>query len=271
MKCKYCNSNTHTIKDCNSRVSIMLFSHVSSIMFTNPINFRHQIQELKVLRQSDLSMVCKKLHQPISGNKSELIFRILKEFFYLSYERVPTEQARLEMIMSIHTSYTDLLETIYIDRPIVINLIQMIDTWYWYTYGLMRNGQPLSEYRDELQEFYLTINMSNALLQTLDNTRNKLTKISIKFEPLKQNKEDQDQDQDQDKDQLEDEECAICYEDTCKTAQLGCGHKFCGNCICEVAKVTTKSFILCALCRDEITEIKVSDEDTKKQLEVYIE
>jgi hypothetical protein len=262
MKCKYCNSNTHTIKDCNSRVSIMLFSHVSSIMFTNPINFRYQIQELKVLRQSDLSMVCKKLHQPISGNKSELIFRILKEFFYLSYERVPTEQARLEMIMSIHTSYTDLLETIYIDRPIVINLIQMIDTWYWYTYGLMRNGQPLSEYRDELQEFYLTINMSNALLQTLDNTRNKLTKIAIKFEPLKQNKEDKEE---------EDEECAICYEDTCKTAQLGCGHKFCANCICEVAKATTKSFILCALCRDEITEIKVSDEDTKKQLELYIE
>ena len=60
-------------------------------------------------------------------------------------------------------------------------------------------------------------------------------------------------------------------EDACKTAQLGCGHKFCGNCICEVAKATTKSFILCALCRDEITEIKVSDEDTKKQLELYIE
>jgi len=230
-------------------------------MFTNPINFRYQIQQLKYLRQSDLSMICKKLHQPMSGNKSELIFRILKTYFNLSYDRVPTEEARHEMIMAIHISYTDLLETIYIDRPIVINLIQMIDTWYWYTYGLMRNGQPLSEYRDELQEFYLTINMSNALLQTLGNTRNKLTKISIKFEPLlEQNKEDK-----------EDEECAICYEDTCKTAQLGCGHKFCANCICEVAKVTTKSFILCALCRDEITEIKVSDEDTKKQLEVYIE
>ena len=262
MKCKYCNSNTHTIKDCNSRVSIMLFSHVSSIMFTNPINFRYQIQELKKFRQSDLSMVCKKLHQPMSGNKTELISRILKEFFHLSYERVPTEDARHEMIMAIHTSYTDLLETIYIDRPIVINLIQMIDTWYWYTYGLMRNGQPLAAYRNELQAFYLTINMSNALLESIDAIK-KLTKISIKFEPLKQNKED--------KEEEEEDECAICYEDTCKTAQLGCGHKFCANCICEVAKATTKSFILCALCRDEITEIKVSDEDTKKQLEVYIE
>jgi len=134
----------------------------------------------------------------------------------------------------------------------------MIDTWYWYTYGLMRNGLPLSEYRAELQEFYLAINMSNALLQTLDNTSNKLTKISIKFEPLEQ------------QNQLEDEECAICYEENCKTAQLGCGHKFCGNCICEIAKATTKSFILCALCRDEINEIKVSDEETNRQLKEYI-
>jgi hypothetical protein len=227
-------------------------------MFSNPINFRYQIQQLKYLRHSDLSMICKKLHQPMSGNKPELIFRILKTYFNLSYDRVPTEEARHEMIMAIHISYTDLLETIDIDRPIVINLIQMIDTWYWYTYGLMRNGLPLSEYRAELQEFYLAINMSNALLQTLDNTSNKLTKISIKFEPLEQ------------QNQLEDEECAICYEENCKTAQLGCGHKFCGNCICEIAKATTKSFILCALCRDEINEIKVSDEETNRQLKEYI-
>jgi hypothetical protein len=229
-------------------------------MFTNPINFRYQIQALKDLRQSDLSMVCKKLHQPMSGNKTELISRILKVFFHLSYERVPTEQDRCEMIMAIHTAYSDLIETIHVDRPIVINLIQMIDTWYWYTYGLMRNGQPLSDYRDELQEFYLTINMNNSLLESLD-ARNKLTKIKI---TIKEQVIDQPLDQDQD-------ECAICYEDNCKTVELGCGHKFCANCICEVAKTSTKSFILCALCRDEINEIKVSDEAIKKQLEVHIE
>jgi hypothetical protein len=231
-------------------------------MFTNPINFRYQIQALKDLRQSDLSMVCKKLHQPMSGNKTELISRILKVFFHLSYERVPTEQDRLEMIMAIHTSYTDLLETIYIDRPIVINLIQMIDTWYWYTYGLMRNGQPLAAYRNELQAFYLTINMSNTLLETID-ARNKLTKIKI---TIKEQVIDLTGDQNEDQN-----ECAICYEDNCKTVELGCGHKFCANCICEVAKTSTKSFILCALCRDEINEIKVSDKATKKQLEVHIE
>jgi hypothetical protein len=256
-------------------------------MFSNPVNFRLQIQALKALRQADLSMVCKKLNHPISGNKTTLMSRILRTYFNLSYERIPTEEARYEMIMAIHTAYSDLLETIHVDRPIVINLIQMIDTWYWYTYGLMRNGQPLSDYREELQEFYLTINMNNALLESLGIVRNKLTKIKITFQPLDKD-QSQDQDQNQDKDQSQDKdqdqsqnqdqdqtqdqnECAICYEDNCKTVQLGCGHEFCADCICEVAKARTKSFILCALCRDEINEIKVSDEATKKQLEDHIE
>jgi len=263
MKCNYCSSSSHTIKDCNSQVATMLLNHVTNIMFSNPVNFRLQIQHLKTLRQSDLSMVCKKLHQAISGNKTILISRILNTYFHLSYERLSSEQARYEMIMDIHTAYSDLIETIHVDRPIVINLIQMIDTWYWCTYGLMRNGQPLSEYREELQEFYLTINMNNALLESLGIARNKLTKIAITFQPLDQN---QNQTQNQ-----EETDCAICYEDNCKTVQLGCGHKFCVNCICEVAKARTKSFILCALCRDEINEIKVGDEASKKQLEVHIE
>jgi len=267
MKCKYCNANTHTIKDCNSRVGNLLVNHVTNLMFSNPVNFRLQIQALKALRQADLSMVCKKLNQPISGNKTTLMTRILRTYFNLSYERIPTEEARYEMIIAIHTAYSDLLETIHVDRPIVINLIQMIDTWYWYTYGLMRNGQPLSDYREELQEFYLTINMNNALLESLGIVRNKLTKIAITFQPLDQNQH-QNQDQDQDQNQ---NECAICYEDNCKIVQLGCGHEFCVNCICEVAKARTKSFILCALCRDEINEIKVSDEVVKKQLEHHIE
>jgi hypothetical protein len=113
--------------------------------------------------------------------------------------------------------------------------------------------------------------MNNALLESLGIVRNKLTKIKITFQPLDQ---DQNQDQDQTQDQNQDQdqnECAICYEDNCKTVQLGCGHEFCVNCICEVAKARTKSFILCALCRDEINEIKVSDEATKKQLEDHIE
>ena len=60
-------------------------------------------------------------------------------------------------------------------------------------------------------------------------------------------------------------ECFICSEER-PHAKLGCSHEYCIDCLFGTAKVRTKSFISCAVCRDEISVVKVGADDIKVAL-----
>jgi hypothetical protein len=60
-------------------------------------------------------------------------------------------------------------------------------------------------------------------------------------------------------------ECFICSDER-PHAKLGCSHEYCIDCLFGTAKVRTKSFISCAVCRDEINVVKVGADDIKVAL-----
>ena len=47
-------------------------------------------------------------------------------------------------------------------------------------------------------------------------------------------------------------------------ARLGCSHEYCVDCVLGMAKVRTKSFIVCAICRGEVEEVQVGNAELKK-------
>jgi hypothetical protein len=68
-------------------------------------------------------------------------------------------------------------------------------------------------------------------------------------------------------------ECAICYEESIPkkhNVTLNCKHQFCKDCFKGCLKSTTKDFPSCALCRADISEIKVHDESVKSEFDEFI-
>jgi hypothetical protein len=61
---------------------------------------------------------------------------------------------------------------------------------------------------------------------------------------------------------LKTEECFMCC-DVKPITRLGCSHEYCVDCVVGTAKVRTKSFISCAVCRAEVEEIQVVNPDQK--------
>ena len=56
----------------------------------------------------------------------------------------------------------------------------------------------------------------------------------------------------------------MCCDEDKAIARLGCSHEYCMDCVLGTAKVRTKSFIVCAICRVEVEEIYVGNKELKK-------
>ena len=64
---------------------------------------------------------------------------------------------------------------------------------------------------------------------------------------------------------LEVQDCFMCCDDK-PLATLGCGHSYCTDCLINTAVTRTKSVIICALCREDITEVKVGTEELRAEV-----
>jgi hypothetical protein len=59
------------------------------------------------------------------------------------------------------------------------------------------------------------------------------------------------------------QECFMCCNEDKYLAALGCGHSYCTDCVVNTAVARTKSVIKCAICREDVAEIKVGTEDLR--------
>ena len=73
----------------------------------------------------------------------------------------------------------------------------------------------------------------------------------------------------QEQNQCQEEECPICMDEK-ERVELNCGHKFCVDCTEQTAYSRKKSFITCALCREEVKEVRVHNLGTKSRFEDQI-
>lgn len=254
MPCQYCKSPSHTLAFCQDQSAITMFGAVAGMINSWAFNFRFQINQLKLLKKSHLSMVCKILGLTFSEPKYMLIIKIIDFFFSertLSINGI--QQLTPDDVYHIHNSYDELLmwNPLQNEKEIRRQCGLLLEKYYVQFFGVARNGRDLDEYLNQVQQIYQEL---DAQEQEEEENKEHLEKLKIKVSV---------------DESLQVQECNICCDEK-PNAKLGCGHEYCVDCVSNTAKVREKSFISCALCRKEISEVMVGTKEYKRSLRKQI-
>jgi hypothetical protein len=250
MPCQFCKSYNHTLSRCDSEIAITMCNDVVITYRENPYKIMNFIKFLQNYLKPELAVICRQMRMNITGTKSEMIFGIVEYLF-----REKTRMSMLQFILLRELSIIDAEYTYaYAWRPkhneryLRENVISMLENFYVRAYGIRRNGYSLEHYLQIVTEWAI-----HEIRQRQENESKmhlKKLEFQIKIDPDTS---------------LEVEECCICCENK-PIAKLGCSHEYCVDCIYNSAKVRTKSFITCAMCRSEINEVHVANIETQKTL-----
>jgi hypothetical protein len=226
MRCQFCKSSDHTLKNCNSLDSHKYLVKFLLFHMTRPFHISEQITFLKKYTKPQLAVVCKQLSTKFTGNKDQLMFFIIEKMF------------------KNRTSH-DMISTLTNENYVIIN------DQYLYLYQLgQSNNHGLFHSRliNMFENFYRVFQHNENLYYKDSQSHLKKLEIHVSVDESLQN-----------------QECSICFEIKTNT-KLGCLHEYCVDCVFGTAKVRTKSFINCAICRAEINELKVSSLEIKNEL-----
>ena len=148
-----------------------------------------------------------------------------------------------ENMADIDFEYDNLYPLATQNDLLYIRLIRMLESFYFDAYRVRRNGLSSNDYayfaREQLGLDF-AVDESNNHLKKLD--------FQIDIDEL-----------------LLVQDCMICCDEK-PNARLGCGHEYCVDCIFGSAKVRTKTFITCAMCRAEIKSVQVGANEIKVDL-----
>lgn len=299
MPCQFCSEQSHTLRDCDSQIGLSLVDDVSTFFSQNKFHIIHQIRYLQVLTKPQLAFINKELHQTFTAPKKTLIFTIIRKYF-----RDATHSFRFPDITHfdmhlIHGTYSLLHDQIIQGRlppdPQMMNIRikSMIDAFYCMRFGVRRDGLSFQQYFEQLDEialyephriaFYereiraaafearangVIANLNTDFISRFDAfTRNMSLSQSNRSQSQHLKKLAFQVEINSDLDQADD--CFLCCE-TKPIAKLGCSHEYCVDCVFGTAKVRTKTFINCAVCRAEVDVIQVVSETVKTELEKNI-
>jgi hypothetical protein len=265
MPCQYCKLPGHTLTQCNADINVYL-GQITRIIDSVPFAMRHQFQALNTYKKPLLSLICVRLGycaSVTSLRKTLLIDNIIEHYF----------QPRLQLAANLGEVYANARLQIFeafrdlqmwnIDNKPDLCLfrnmaLQLLDRYHTVAFGI--------SYTDSLRavqqipvsiRFMALLNFPpQAFVQLLQREREEQSNAHLKkldFHIKTDNSLE------------EAKECFICSEER-PHAKLGCSHEYCIDCLFGTAKVRTKSFISCAVCRAEIEEVKVGTADTKTGL-----
>ena len=208
-----------------------------------PFNISLQIAYLGRYTNSQLAAICSKLQTYISGKKKELMFYIIQKLFISRTVSNMLSTLTVDNMAAIDFEYDNLYPLSRQNDLLYIRIIRMLDSFYFDAYGVRRNGLLSNDYsyfvRDQLGLDF-AVDESNNHLKKLD--------FQIDIDEL-----------------LLVQDCIICCDEK-PNARLGCGHEYCVQCIFGSAKVRTKTFITCAMCRAEIKSVQVGTDEIKNEL-----
>lgn len=261
MPCQFCKSYDHTLSRCDSDMARTIHSDVMVTYRESPYKIMNFIKFLQGYLKPELAIICRQMRMTMTGTKSEMIFGILEYLF-----REKTRMAMLQFMTHRDLSMIN-EDYMYIyygwipkhnERDLRVNVVNMLEKFYIRAYGLRRDGHTLQNYEQLVVERSI-----REIIQMRQRQREIESKMHLKKLEFQINIcPDQDQDPDS---SLEVQECSICCENN-PIAKLGCSHKYCVDCIYNSAKVRTKSFITCAMCRSEINVIQVANVETQNHL-----
>lgn len=241
MPCTYCHNINHTLKNCTRDISTFI-QQFRDFVATNPYAMLQQCIFLNNYSKPVLTLMCKRVGLNTSGNKFLIACKIVKKYFECYSDIFDINNAEIEadvITSQIYQSY-DILQTWLPGKPEIqawgLEMRQKLDIHHTRIFGT-----SISLTR------FLILFQSNQLLHVADSKAH-LQKLHIN---VTINAE------------LTPQECFMCCDENKHLAELGCGHNYCTDCVINIAKSRTKSVITCAICREEVSSIKVGTDEIR--------
>lgn len=276
MPCQLCNSLLHTLSRCDTHLD-ELWAPIRKIIQDEPFALRKHYELISSYTVPTLKIMNRRLNIIIlrDANKSELIHNIIIYFFRqkltnkenLNPENIADVSEVVEAYASLlmwrttseknlafrqsayswlHMYYRHAFCPEYIQLWQHNNVDSSTAATNWSHQLLVLTQQA----REELLAIASLRAIELGMVPQRDPAKAHLKKLKIKVKLDKH---------------LESKECFMCY-NVKPHLKLGCEHEYCADCLVGTAKVRTKTFINCAICRAEITDIKVQNKDLKVEL-----
>ena len=261
MPCVFCSSSDHVLKNCDSQIGNNIYEDVLHMVNLNVFDIKYQATILSSYTKPQLSFVCMKIQTKATGTKAQLIERIISHFFRIKINVIQWDvglsfDVVLNCIVAINLAYDYVYhwEPAPRDAQLRHLLVLMMEGFYVRRNGFPRNGMLIGAYETMLADIGADFESNYLAMQQPHPDIDHLKPLEIQVTVDAS---------------LQIKECDICC-DTMPHAKLGCSHEYCVDCVFGSAKVRTKSFITCAMCRAEVNEVQVGSELLKFNLEKNI-
>jgi hypothetical protein len=264
MPCQYCNSSNHTLSGCNADIA-MYSDAIKDFMETSSFGLRHQYQALNQFPRPILAIFCNRLgYRCVSLSKLKLIKQIITHYFIelLTIDPIIMQVASEHLRAEVGEAYRSLQMWNIDDQPNMCNfrdaMLSLLEFYHRKAFGMSYSQRLINDIIG--RDGFATI-LPFAPVQVIPpppppaaaaaarSRKSHLKKLKIKVN-VDAN--------------LVAQECFMCCDENKSIARLGCSHEYCVDCVVKCAKVRTKSFIVCAICRVEVEEVHVSDKTLKK-------
>ena len=260
MPCQYCNSSNHTLSGCNADIA-MYSDAIKDFMEVSSFSLRHQYQQLNQFPRPILAIICNRLgYRCVSFSKLKLIKQLIIHYFVPLFNidpiimQVASEHLRAE----VGEAYGSLQMWNIDDRVDMCNfrdaMLSLLEYYHQRAFGLSYSQQLINDIIG--REGFATILPFTpvAVAVPVPAPAARSSKSHLKKLQIKVNVDAK----------LKAQECFMCCDVDKPIARLGCSHEYCVDCVVKCAKVRTKSFIVCAMCRVEVEEVNVSNKEIKK-------
>lgn len=239
MLCIYCNNPNHSIEQCQVDVD-MFYDPFRELVAANPYALRQQFLLLNRFSKPVIMRISNICGLNFAGTKQNAVYNIIRTYFMCLYRPGAALGPHEEVMPKIQEAIVDVES--WIPSTPEIRRIQenMINILGLFCIRMFRNNN----------EHQTTPIQLNTQLETKSHLQQ--LQINVTVEAT-----------------LEIKECFICY-DIRPLAELGCRHNYCTDCIVNTAKTRTKSVITCAVCREEISEIKVGTEELRAEIDTRL-
>jgi len=254
MPCVFCSSSNHVLKDCDSQIGNNIYDDVIHMMTINVFDIKYQATSLTSYTKPQLSFVCMKIQKKATGTKAQLIERVISHFFRIKTNVIHWNlglsfEVAVNIIVQINLAYDYVYYWVPAPRDAQLRhlLVLMMEGFYVRRNGFPRNGMLIGAYDAMLEDIGADFESNYLAMQQPHPDIDHLKPLEIQVTVDAS---------------LQIKECDICC-DTMPHAKLGCSHEYCVDCVFGSAKVRTKSFITCAMCRAEVNEVQVGSKFLK--------